>query len=240
MAYTADYPLMPFADPLPRIPAMAATTLQLELLLQGSLVDLRAISAVILSDAGATLQILRLIGEEFPAREDRPTRIEDCLVSLNSDCWYEAIRQQGVSQNGRVMAEWQRCRRIGGYARELASSFHDVSPDEAYIVGLLHRLGEFPHLLGWSEAGGGVKEHQALGVMLADFWQLPSYLACAIQEQQASSPTVWKDLLYLAKQLADPVQEQVQAPWRCEEQRFSDMCWPRIRQMSANEFFVRR
>lgn len=202
----ADYPALSFMDPLPRIPAMAATTLQLEFLLQEPLVDLKAISEVILSDAGATLQILRLIGEEFPNERERPTRIEDCIVSLNSDCWYEAIRQQGVSQNGRLMAEWQRCRRTGEYARELASCFEAVSPDEAYIVGLLHRLGELPHLLGWSKPGGGTGEHHALGLMLAELWQLPRYLTCAMREQQApSAPIMWRELLRMAGQLAEPV-----------------------------------
>lgn len=201
-----DVPALPFLDPLPPIPAMAATTLQLEFLLQESPVDLKAISEVILSDAGATLQILRLVGEEFTNEQERPSRIEDCLVSLSSDCWYEAIRQQGVLQNGRLMAECQRCRRIGEYARELSSYFEGISPDRAYIVGLLHRLGEFPYLLGWSSVSGSTGEHRALGLMLAEFWQLPDDLICAIREQQASSaPVIWGELLHLATQLADPV-----------------------------------
>ena len=201
----ADISVLPFFDPLPRIPTMAATTLQLELLLQESLVDLNAISAVVLSDAGATLQILRLIGEEYPDEHNRPTRIEDCIVSLDCDCWYQAICEQGVCQNGRIVAEWQRCRRIGEYARELASSFRGISRDEAYIVGLLHRLGELPQLLGWSKVDGSTGEHHALGFMLAEFWQLPGYLTGAIWEQQTpSAPVMWRELLRLAKQLADP------------------------------------
>lgn len=198
---------LPFLDPLPRLPVMSATTLQLELLLQESPVDLNAISAVVLSDAGATLQILRAIGEEYPNTSDRPTRIEECIVSMDLTCWYEAVRQHAVSYNGALVTEWQRCRRIGECARELAFGLEeDISPDQAYIVGLLHRLGEFPYLLGWSHTGGSTAEHHALGVMLAEFWQLPSYLTCALREQQApSTPAVWKDLLYKAKQLADPV-----------------------------------
>lgn len=195
-----------FVDPLPPIPTMAATTLQLELLLHNPLLDLRTISGVILSDVGATLQILRLIGEEFCNEQERPTRMEDCIVSLQSDCWYEAIRKQSASLNVRVVNEWQRCRRRGEYARELASCFADVSPHEAYVVGLLHRLGEFPHLLGWSKVESGASDHHSMGLMLAEFWQLPPYLICAIREQQASSiPSVWRELLHLSGQLADPV-----------------------------------
>ena len=197
---------LPLLDPLPQIPAMAATTLQLELLLQEPLVDLKIVSEVILSDPGATLQILRLIGEEYTNEEDRPTRIEDCLVSLNSTCWYEGMRKQGVFQSGRLVAEWQRCRRVAESARELAQCAEGVSPDEAHIVGLLHRLGEFPRLLGWNNAGSSAGEHNALGVMLADLWQLPDYLVCAIQEEQTpSAPVRWRDLLHMARQLAEPV-----------------------------------
>ena len=204
--FATEYSSLPCVDPLPPIPTMAATTLQLELLLQNSLVDLKAISEVILSDAGATLQILRLVGEEFTNEQDRPTRIEDCIASLNSDCWYQAIRQQSPCQPGRLVAEWQRCRRIGEYARELASCFENVSPDEAYMVGLLHRLGEFPHLLGWSKMGANIGEHYVIGLMLAEFWQLPKYLTYAIREHQSqSAPAVWRELLHMARQLADPV-----------------------------------
>lgn len=210
----ADSSVLPFVDPLPPVPATAVTMLQLELLLQESPVDLKQVSAVILSDAGATLQILRLVGEEFPDVHDRPSRIEDCIASINLDCWYNAIRSHGASPlNLRTVQEWQRCRRIGACARELARDFDGLLPDEAYIVGLLHRLGEFPHLLGWSDLDGSTGEHHALGLMLADFWQLPGYLACALQEQQGqdqqapSTPLIWRELLDRARQLADPTQE---------------------------------
>lgn len=202
----ADFALLPFVDPLPPVPAMPATMLQLELLLQESLVDLRAVSAVVLSDAGATLQILRMVGEEFPNEKGRPTRIEDCIASLNSDDWYTAIQKQDASRNVQVATEWQRCRRIGACARELARDFDGVSPEEAYLVGLLHRLGAFPQVLGWSDVCGDTKEHYALGLMLADFWQLPRYLACAIREQQTPCvPMIWRELLHMATDLADPI-----------------------------------
>jgi HD-like signal output (HDOD) protein len=192
-------------DPLPQIPTMAATALQLELLLQDTSVDLKAISEVILSDAGATLQILRLVGEEFPEEDDRPTRIEDCIASLNSEFWYEAICASGLSRSGPLMAEWQQCRRIAQLARELARCLEGFSPDEAYVVGLLHRLGRFPHLLGWDATGDNSREHRALGVMLADFWHLPNYLVSAMQEEQEPAAAAkWTELLNMAHQLAEP------------------------------------
>jgi len=95
--------VLPFADPLPNLPMMVTTRLRLELLLQHSLLDLRAVSEVILSDAGATLQILRLIGEEYPDEEGRPTRIEDCIVSLNVERWYDVLCASGMSHDASLV-----------------------------------------------------------------------------------------------------------------------------------------
>ena len=203
-SFVAQHVNLPVMDPFPRIPAMAATMLQLELLLQDAPVDLKAVADVVLSDAGATLQILRMIGEEFPDDTDRPTRIEDCIASLDAEAWYEVIRQQGVMPDERLLAEWHGCRRVGEYARELARHCDGISPDEAYVVGLLHRLGEFPHLLGWSQAASNAAEHYALGAMLAVFWQLPGFLVQAIQEQQTpTAPGRWTQPLDMARQLAN-------------------------------------
>ena len=194
--------LVAFADPLPNVPAMVGTKLQLELLLQESLVDLSAVSEVILSDAGATLQVLRLIGEEYPEEEGRPTRIEDCIVSLNSERWYEAICASSIPQESEVLIEWQHCRRVAQCAKELAQCVEGFSPEEAYVVGLLYELGKFPHLLGWNRSGDSSGEHRALGVMLADYWHLPGYLLSAIQDEQEAVPcSRWSELLAMAQAL---------------------------------------
>jgi HD-like signal output (HDOD) protein len=190
-------------DPLPQVPTLATTRLQLELLLQESYIDLSAVSEVILSDAGATLQILRLIGEEYPDAEGRPTRIEDCLVSLNRDRWYAVLCASCLPHNSAVQAQWQHFRRVAQCARELAQCVDGVSPEEAYLVGLLSEIGRFPHLLGWNETGDSAGEHKALGVMLAEHWHLPAYLALAIQEQQ--EPVLrsrWSEFLQMAQQAA--------------------------------------
>ncbi|WP_241654301.1 HDOD domain-containing protein [Granulicella sibirica] len=195
-------PIVAFADPLPDVPAMVGTKLQLELLLQESLVDLSAVSEVILSDAGATLQVLRLIGEEYPEEEGRPTRIEDCIVSLNSERWYEAICASSIPQDSEVLMAWQHCRRVAQCAKELAQCVEGFSPEEAYVVGLLYELGRFPHLLGWNRSGDSSREHRALGVMLADYWHLPGYLLSAIQDEQEAVPcSRWSELLAMAQTL---------------------------------------
>jgi HD-like signal output (HDOD) protein len=195
------------ADALPNVPTMAGTRLQLELLLQESLIDLSAVTEVILSDAGATLQILRLIGEEYPFEEDRPTRIEDCIASLNMAHCYDAVCASSIPHNSGIIEQWQHFRRVAQCARELAKCVEGVSPEEAYLVGLLYELGKLPRLLGWKATGDSSSERKALAVMLADYWHLPAYVLTAIREQQeAVSSSRWNGILQMAECAVDEVE----------------------------------
>lgn len=201
---TATLAELSLTDPLPSLPVMIATRLQLELLLNDPVIDLGAVTEVILGDAGATLQILRLIGEEYKNAEDRPNRMEDCIVSLSMGRCYQVVCGAGSSRSGSYIAELQHCRRIAECARELARSLVGFSPEEAYLVGLLSGLGKFPYLLGWKLDDSPSMEHEALGVMLACHWNLPEYLLSAITEKQeeASSPR-WEMILLLAGEMAE-------------------------------------
>jgi len=193
-----------FSDPLPSVPTLIATRLQFELLLQESSIDLSAVSKVILSDAGATLQLLRLIGEEFADEEVRPTRIEDCIASLNMQHCYDAVCACSISHDSDIMGQWQRSRRLAECARELAKCTDGFSPEEAYLIGLLHEVGKFPKLLGWKNSGESLLEQEALGVMLADYWHLPGYLLSAIREQQETvARPRWVEFLQMARLAAE-------------------------------------
>ncbi len=219
--FLAGMPLFEAADALPQMPILAATRLQLELLLQERSVDLKDMSEIILADAGATLQVLRLIGEEYPNEDDRPTRIEDCIVSLNRERWYEVVCAAGTSHSAPLLVEWQHCRRIAECARELARCMDGFRPEEAYLVGLLFRLGRFPRLLGWRPAGDLARvsladphlgEDHAVSLMLAEYWHLPAYLLSALREQapatQRNQDSVagWAGILQGAQELAERVQ----------------------------------
>jgi c-di-GMP-related signal transduction protein len=202
-------PAHAFRDPLPNLPIMTATRLRLELLLADSVVDLKGVTEVILADAGATLQILRLIGEEYPNEDDRPRRIEDCIVSLSMARCYQTICASNCGHAGAYVAEWQHCRRTAEYARELAREMEGFLPEEAYLVGLLYRVGRFPQVLGWEIERTSPVEDEALGVMLAFHWNLPGFVVSAIREQQeATGSSRWVKILRLADELAcRPVDE---------------------------------
>jgi HD-like signal output (HDOD) protein len=196
----AAHSMLTFADTLPNVPTMVATRLQLELLFQESLIDLGAVTEVILSDPGATLQILRLIGEEYPQEEDRPTRIEDCIASLNMARCYDVVCASTIPHNSGVLEQWQHFRRVAQCAKELAKCVEGFSPEEAYLVGLLYEVGKLPRLLGWKSAGDSSNECRALALMLADYWHLPAYLLGAIRErQEAVTLSKWGEILQMAE-----------------------------------------
>jgi HD-like signal output (HDOD) protein len=203
-------PAFAFADPLPNIPVTAMTRLQLDLLLAGHSIDLTAVSEVILADAGATLQMLRLIGEEYRDETDRPTSIEGCIISLDANRWYDAVCAAGISQNNdAVLGEWQHVRRVARCAREIARGSYGFAPEQAYTVGLLHNLGSFPKLLGWENGASSPVEQNAFGVMLAEYWNLPGYLLNAIREQQqaSGSESRWTAILRHAHQMALQIED---------------------------------
>ena len=150
--FLAGMPLFEADDALPQMPILAATRLQLELLLQERSVDLKNMAEIILADAGATLQVLRLIGEEYPAKRSGPTRIEDCIVSLNRERWYEVVCAAGISHSAPLLAEWQHCRRIAECARELGKMHGRISAR----AGLSRRPALSPGQVSaatWLEAG---------------------------------------------------------------------------------------
>ncbi len=219
--FLAGVPLPEAGDTLPSMPILAATRLQLELLLQERSVDLKNMAEIILADAGATLQVLRLIGEEYAGEEERPTRIEDCIVSLTRERWHEVVCASSTSHSAPLLAEWQHCRRIAECARELARCMDGFQPEEAYLVGLLFRLGKFPRLLGWRPIGDLPRinaldahhgEDHAVSLMLAEYWHLPAYLLSALREQAPAalpctdSALGWAGILQNAQELAERAQ----------------------------------
>lgn len=190
-------------DMLPNLPILTTTRLQLELLLNDSVIDLKAVTDVILADAGATLQILRLIGSECVGGDGRSGRMEDCIASLSIARCRQVLCAPNTCEPDAYSDEWQLWRRRAEYARELAREIEGVSPEEAYLVGLLCRIGAIPALLGWTVPGASAGGYDAVGVMLAFHWNLPPYVSTAITEQQeAARQPKWRDILRVADEMA--------------------------------------
>jgi hypothetical protein len=207
--------LLAFPVPFPAVPTLLATRIQLELLLSEPLIDLRDISAAVLSDPGATLQVLRLVGMEYGAENgaamSRPIRMEDCLASLDARVWFEAICAATLEadRDARANAEspapaelcaaWEHAREVAQCAMELAERMDGYAPEEACLVGLLHELEDLPELLGWDRRlFPGLRSAE----QMARAWSLPRPLILC-SEKPSESDRYWAVLLNEAHRRLD-------------------------------------
>ncbi len=182
---------------------MSATVLGLEILLHEPCIDLRMASELVLSDVGATIQILRLIGREYEFATEHPYRMGDCLASLDAGTWFDAISARTFAcdrEHAATTALWNHCRLVAQYAQLVAESLDGISPEEAYLVGLLHEIGAIPKVLSWPNDGLDDSESASL---LAMEGSLPLFVLSAIQSTNDSgSSSTWKIVLTSAHELA--------------------------------------
>ena len=204
----ADRQLSPYeiVDELPDVPALPETLLAMELQLRESSVDLSGISASVLSDLGATIQILRLAGREYGDSEDRPIRIEDCICDLGLDACIEAAssgtRVRGV-RNRAMFELWTHSREIAQGCKFLAEEQPGhFNSCEAYLVGLLHGIGGLPGVLGWDRSDLAVGRSYA-ALEMAEIWAFPEFLKEFFREScMPEARPRWARLLDTTHELA--------------------------------------
>jgi hypothetical protein len=182
-------------DLLDDVPVMSATVLGLEILLQEPCIDLGMVSELVLSDVGATIQILRLIGREYEFAAEHPSRMGDCIASLDAGTWFDAISARTFAcdrEHAATTSLWNHCRLVAQYAQLVAESLEGISPEEAYLVGLLHEMRTIPTVLGWPSTA-----------LLAMEGSLPLFVLAAIRSMtDSSSSSTWKFILTAAHELA--------------------------------------
>jgi len=191
------------SDLLDEIPVMSATVLGLEILLHEPCIDLQMASELILSDVGATIQILRMIGREYESAGEHPCRMGDCLASLDAGNWFDAISARTFTcdrEHAAISSLWNHSRLVAQYAQLVAESLEGISPEDAYLVGLLHEIGAIPKVLGWPNDGLDDRESASF---LAMEGSLPLFVLSAIQSMNDScSTSTWKIVLTSAHELA--------------------------------------
>jgi hypothetical protein len=212
-------------DLLDDVPVMSATVLGLEILLHEPCIDLRMASELVLSDVGATIQVLRLVGREYELATEHPCRMGDCIAGLDSGAWFDAVSARTFPcdrEHAAATSLWSHCRLVAQYAQLVAESLDGISAEEAYLVGLLHEIGAIPKVLGWPSRGLGGRDSAALLTS-----SLPLFVLSAIHSMNDScSSSVWKFVLTAAHELAgartdydpsafhDVASPEVRSSWR--------------------------
>jgi hypothetical protein len=198
-------------DDLPDVPVLPETLLMMEFQLRENSVDLRRFTDVVLGDLGATVQILRLAGQEYGSSDDCPVRIEDCISDLGlTACLNAAARGTfagGVQQRADFEI-WTHSREIAKHCRLIAEEMTgsvnrgSINPDQAYMAGLLHAIGALPEFLGWQR--GEVADGRVLSALkLSDRWCFPHYLKDFFNEMLIPGyDPRWSQFLSAAHQLA--------------------------------------
>jgi hypothetical protein len=158
------------------VAVMKETLLLMELETQEFCVDLRALSKLVLSDLGATLQVLRLAGREYRDDDGRPVRVEDCIADLGVQACLDVMSAHLMPRDLRSPAAtelWRHSREIAKHSNYLAGQTVDVDPDQAYLVGLCHSIGSLPGVLGLDGRTRQEVDRARMGLELAREWSLP-------------------------------------------------------------------
>jgi hypothetical protein len=126
---------------------------QLELLMKPQTIDLELLTALVRSDLGLTLQVLRHARSEEDGNEEL-WRISDCLVHLGPRllglaeplCGWSEYSDRSYAQ---AEAFWLHSKLVASVAEETARYFQDLNanPEQAYLCGLLHNLNRLPRIL---------------------------------------------------------------------------------------------
>ncbi|BAL25088.1 HDOD domain-containing protein [Azoarcus sp. KH32C] len=214
---------------------------------EGSTMD--QLAAVIAQDPGLCARILAAANSAAFQRSTAPHDIKSCvqvlgtrLVRAMATCL--AVKRLFEKEPGSLNAEltgfWQHSLLVAETAQALASATGYARPDEAYLAGLLHDVGQLlllsshgeqyawllsqssdePTLLSLEQARLGV-QHIEAGAWLADQWQLESGLADAIlfhhvAAEQIVTATQLPRLLWLADAVCRNPPDAASLSARCE------------------------
>src|SRR5579863_10363671 len=98
---------------LPDVPVLSETLLLMELKIRERVVDLREVSNLVLSDLGATVQVMRMAASEDYSADCRITRIEDCISGLGLQACLEAMSRRPLKRTSpeiEVVEAWLHAR----------------------------------------------------------------------------------------------------------------------------------
>ncbi|HUM04072.1 MAG TPA: HDOD domain-containing protein [Terriglobales bacterium] len=128
----------------PPFPALPSTLVALDLLLAGASVDLDRLVSAVRTDPGFTAEVLRLSHRHL--RRD-PLSLQTSIVHLGQNTLRRATQivpvwTRGLSHTRICRLRWRLKRtRLVALAAEAASAcIGDISPESAYLAGLLHDL----------------------------------------------------------------------------------------------------
>ncbi len=199
---------VPSPDLLGSLPLLASTQFCMEILLRGPVLDLASVMEVLRFDPCALLRLFAAVHEEGNFSEDRPERLEECIIALGSAGLIRALHHAPSTwqQQARLNSFAEHGAAIGTYARQLAAAAA-ICDETAFNAGLLHAIGTLPAELARCAWPGEPADECRLTEQIADRYQLPDPLRQALLSFHTSQPgELWPALLQAAHELAEAMQ----------------------------------
>lgn len=182
--------------------------------------DFREIGRIVGSDAALTARVLALANSTFYSRGHAVNSLERALMRLGIDTLRQlvitaALRQflsdLGADHWQQLRDFWRHSLATALMARALAVLTRYPQPDEAFLVGMLHNIGELISIRRNMLSASGKpaadddspeppQNHAEIGAILAERWGLGPLAADAIRYQQEAPEAIW-DTPHLVKLL---------------------------------------
>lgn len=217
------------------VPALPQALLRLLQLVDNDEVTTAALARVVEQDPGLCARVLTTANSPALRRRAELHTVESCIVALGtrlirSMATCLSVKQMFERHQGRVRADlndfWCHSLRVAELARALAMRANYHRPDDAYLAGLLHDVGEllmlsafggdYAELLTRSESETALAaleterfgiDHAEVGTWLVDHWQLDLSFADGILFHHAGAEAIvgaglLPQLVWLAHELA--------------------------------------
>jgi len=177
------------------VPALVGTLVELELmLLNARAIDLEAVSAIVRSDVGLTLQVLRFSRSDNRG-DAQPWRISDCVIQLGDKLLGVARPMSRPSNYAArryedMLAFWKHSKLVATVAEFIAKTLPelDVDPEQAYIAGLLHIIDALPCVLKHDHPCDSAMNLCTTSDWVAQF-RLPGFVNEMLDASRAELPT---------------------------------------------------
>jgi hypothetical protein len=210
LASSAKRPALQFdlLRELPEVPVISGTLLSMELVTCQHCVDLAQVSQLVLSDLGATLQILRRAGREAETGHDCLERVEDCISWLGLEGCLEAMFEFPITRSthfATILTAWDRAREIAVVSKFVAEKFAlNVASEDAYLVGLANGIGKLPGILEWDWMSESSGNSDLTGLRMAEAWHLPHCIVDYFLDRLAGkTQTQWTMMVDCALELLE-------------------------------------
>jgi HD-like signal output (HDOD) protein len=235
---------------LPSLPHVLVDMLQA---CQGNKVSFQELSSIISRDAAIASRVVLLANSSFYSRGTKINSLERALLVLGTDTIKTIVITASIQQffsgfnSGHteyLKSFWKRSLTCALMAKSLAILTSYPNPDEAYLTGLMHNIGELVLETNYSEDFNALLQqcpqdnercvrekqlfsvnHADVGAWLVKEWGLNDLMADAIEFHHAPNSTVLDahhlvKIVYLASKLSDTEPQSIQGNFECAEQLF--------------------